>query len=102
MNKFDIVLDRVQDAKAIAWDTCHKIYILMDDEQVAKMREYEYDPLYTTKDMTPDVMFNTVQDWYDTSCGLRFIQAVTTNHEDPNAGYESIIEQFFDEKEEDQ
>ena len=33
------VFNSVQEAKAIAWDTCHKIYVLMDDEQVQKMRE---------------------------------------------------------------
>jgi len=44
---FDLVKERVVDAKAIAWDTCHKIYVLMDDEQVELMRGYEYDPLIT-------------------------------------------------------
>ena len=43
-------------AKAIAWDTCHKIYVLMDDEQVALMREYGYDPLITLDEMTPEEM----------------------------------------------
>ena len=47
MNKFDEVEDSLSYAKAIAWDTCHKIYVLMDDEQVALMRQYEYDPIIT-------------------------------------------------------
>lgn len=100
---FDLVAERVRDAKAIAWDTCHKIYVLMDDEQVDLMREYEYDPLITADEATPDKMFELLQEWYDRSCGLRFISAVTTNHIDPNAGFEDLIAQFEgDEDDEDE
>lgn len=83
----------LQDAKGIAWDTCHKIYILMDDEQMTLMEEYEYDPLISSKDMTPEEMFDTVYDWYYDSCGLRFIEAVHTNREDPNEGFVTIVPQ---------
>lgn len=91
---FDLVRERVVDAKAIAWDTCHKIYLLMDDEQVEQMRVYEYDPLITNEEKTPEEMFEILQEWFDDSCGLRFIQAVYTNPVDPNEGFESLIEQF--------
>jgi len=93
-SKFDLVKERVVDAKAIAWDTCHKIYLLMDDEQVEQMRVYEYDPLITNEEKTPEEMFEILQEWFDDSCGLRFIQAVSTNYEDPNEGFESLIGQF--------
>lgn len=96
---FDLVAERVGDAKAIAWDTCHKIYLLMDDEQVELMREYEYDPLITKEQATPEEMFATLQEWYKDSCGLRFIQAVTTNLVDPNMGFESLIDQGWSEDE---
>jgi hypothetical protein len=96
---FDLVKERVVDAKAIAWDTCHKIYVLMDDEQVELMRGYEYDPLITKEQATPEEMFATLQEWYEDSCGLRFIQAVNTNPVDPNAGFESLIEQGWFENE---
>ena len=40
MENLELVKERVSEAKAIAWDTCHKIYILMDSEQVDLMRGY--------------------------------------------------------------
>jgi hypothetical protein len=99
---FDLVKERVGDAKAIAWDTCHKIYLLMDDEQVELMRGFGYDPLITKEQSTPEEMFATLQEWYEDSCGLRFIQAVTTNPVDPNMGFESLIDQFEDENEDEE
>lgn len=93
-NKFDLVEERVVNAKAIAFDTCHKIYLLMDDEQVELMRGYGYDPLITKEEATPDQMLATLQEWYEDSCELKFIEAVSTNHENPNAGFETLIGQF--------
>jgi hypothetical protein len=89
----NLVRNRISEAEAIAWDNCHKIYILMDSEQVELMRGYGYDPIITNKEMNPDDMFGLVQEWYQDSCGLRFIQAVSTNDIDPNAGFESLISQ---------
>jgi len=100
MINYDLINDRVGSAKAIAWDNCHKIYILMDSEQVELMRSYGYDPLITNEEMNPDDMFGLVQEWYEDSCGLRFIQAVSTNHINPNAGFESLISQGEDYEEE--
>jgi hypothetical protein len=97
---FDLVEERVKDAKAIAFDTCHKIYLLMDDEQVELMRGYGYDPLITADEMTPVEMLETLKDWYEGSCFLRFIDAVSTNHENPNAGFETLIGQGEGEDEE--
>ena len=95
------VKEKVKDAKAIAFDTCHKIYLLMDNEQVELMREYGYDTLITAEQNTPDEMLAILQNWYEESCGLRFIDAVSTNHENPNAGFETLIGQGdFDEDEE--
>jgi hypothetical protein len=51
--------------------------------------------------MTADEMLETVKKWYDESCGLRFVQSVETNHEDPNEGFVSLIGQFEDEEDED-
>ena len=95
MENLELVKERVSEAKAIAWDTCHKIYVLMDDEQVELMRGYEYDPLITKEEMTSEEMLLTLEKWYEGSCGLRFIEAVSTNHIDPNAGFESLVEQDF-------
>jgi hypothetical protein len=80
-------------AKGIAFDTCHKIYVLMDDEQMAQMKEYEYDPLISAEGHTTDELLSTLMEWYDDSCMLRFIQSVRTNHDDPNAGFGDLIPQ---------
>ena len=93
MIDYSLVEERVQDAKAIAFDTCHKIYLLMDDEQVEKMREYGYDPLITSEEADPYTMFEILKNWYYDSCGLRFIQAVATHPKDPNLGFENLIAQ---------
>ena len=100
MRNPDLVYDRIGSAEGIAWDTCHKIYLLMDREQVELMRGYGYEPLITTDQMSADEMFEMVEDWYDNSCSLRFIQAVSTNHINPNAGFESLVDQFEDYEEE--
>lgn len=87
-------------AKGIAFDTCHKIYVLLDDEQVAQMREYEYDLIHTSEEMTPSQMLETLKEWYEKSCALKFIQSVETNHDNPNAGFDDLIPQGAEQEEE--
>lgn len=96
--------DFMQNAKGIGWDTCHKIYVLMDDAQVEKMRGYGYDPLITSDELDADQMADKVMEWYEQSCGLRFIQAVETNENDPNDGFYDLIPQGagWEEDEEDE
>lgn len=71
-------------AAGIAWDTCHKIYVLMDSEQVQVMRALGYgdeeDPasLMTSSELTPRQMSATISKWFEDSCNLRFIHAVAT------------------------
>jgi hypothetical protein len=84
-------------AKGIAFDTCHKIYILLDDAQMNQMKEYGYDPLISSDEMGPSEMFNTIRDWYDQSCMLRFVSAVRTVEGDPNDGFVNLIPQGFEE-----
>jgi len=96
------VEDSLENARGIAWDTCHKIYVLMDDEQMALMKEYEYDPLISADTMSLGEMLETLQGWYADSCGLRFIDAVTTYPADPNEGFVTLIGQFEDEEDEDE
>jgi hypothetical protein len=100
MIDWDIVEDAVEDAKGIAFDTCHKIYVLMDTEQVEQMRVYEYEEIRTSEEMTPSQMLDTLKEWFEKSCALRFIQAVETNTEDPNAGFTTLIEQGATDEEE--
>ena len=84
-------------AKGIAWDTCHKIYILLSREEVEQMKEYGYEALITSDEATPVQLAATVFDWYDNSCGLRFINAVDT--EDGNPVFTTIVPQFSEESE---
>ena len=100
-DKHPLVWDSVKDCKAIAWDTCHKIYLLMDEEQVELMVSYGYGgDMIKAAYSTPEMLLNTLEDWYANSCGLRFIQAVTTVKDYPNEGFEDIIAQFSDSEEE--
>ena len=93
MVDYSLVEERVRDAKAIAFDTCHKIYLLMDDEQVGLMRGYGYDPLITNLQATPEQMLELLKNWFEGSCSLRFIDAVSTHPTDPNKGFETLIGQ---------
>jgi hypothetical protein len=86
----------VDNAKGIAWDTCHKVYILMDDQEVEQSRKYGYDPLITSDEMTPAEMLYTVLEWYEDSCGLRFIQATRTT--DTGTEFFDVVPQFFEEE----
>jgi len=67
---------RISECKAIAWDTCHKIYVLMDDSEVQKMKEYGYTSLIEIKDLESHFMYSVALKWYKESCGLKFIEAV--------------------------
>jgi hypothetical protein len=102
MVDWTLVYDKMEDARGIAFDTCHKIYVLMDDAQIAKMREYGYDPLITKDEMSAGEMYETLKTWYEDSCGLRFIEAVSTVEGDPNEGFETLIGQGDDYEEEDE
>lgn len=95
------VRQALETAQGIAWDTCHKVYILMDTQEVDQMRVYQYDPLITADTHTPDEMFKLVSKWYNNSCGLRFIDICSTpNADDPNSGFYSVVPQFIEELEE--
>lgn len=93
MRNHELIKEKLETAKGIAWDTCHKVYILMDDEQMTLMEQYEYDPLLSSADLTPKQMYSLVRKWYNESCGLRFVEAVTTNRQDPNEGFEVLVGQ---------
>ena len=101
MVDFDLVEDYLQDAEAITWDGCHKIYVLMDDEQVAKMIEYGYEPIIALADITPAEASGLVRDWYEESCWLKFVQAIRTDS-NGSPDFVSLIEQGAGEDEEDE
>ena len=92
---FDPVIGAVEDALLIAFDGCHKIYLAMDEGEANWFRE-NYNGTHCddrTFEGTPEEMLNLLVTWWDESCGLKFISAVTTNHDDPNAGFVSLIGQ---------
>ena len=90
-------------ADSIAWDTCHKIYILMDKQQTEQMKSYGYEKLHTSAEMDPRQMAETIEQWFEDSCSLRFISAVAS-HSDGDK-FSNIVGQFEiefeDEEEED-
>lgn len=92
------VAEAVTLAHAITWDTCHKIYIAMDEGEVEQLREYGYDPIITSAESSPEQMLATLKEWYQESCGLRFIDAVRYDREDPNAGFRTLIPQCGEDK----
>ena len=106
MSKMDLhwakVEVAVEMAKGIAFDTCHKIYVLMDDAQMAEMKGYGYDPLLSSDDLTPNEMLSTLMEWYENSCPLKFISAVRTVSGDPNDGFTTLIPQCAESEEEEE
>ena len=78
-------------ATGIAWDGCHKIYVLIDEQQFDFMVLNDYTRLLRVTD--PDKSLETVQGWFNQSCELRFISAVRTVEGDPNKGFTGLIEQ---------
>ena len=95
---WDKVQEVLPDAVAITWDGCHKIYVMMDDAQVDQQREYGYDPILPVGDELEAL--STLEEWFDSSCGLRFISAVKSPGD--NDSFTTLIGQFeLDEDDED-
>jgi hypothetical protein len=93
------VREYTDEAKGIAFDTCHKIYVLMDEEQVALMRSYGYgedDPnsIATSDQLDPAEMATVVMAWYEKSCSLKFISAVSSDPRFGDDGWLHIVSQF--------
>ena len=90
---FEKVHEYIYDAKLIAWDGCHKIYIASDDAQAEWFINAPY-PHIETGD--PEYMLKMLGMWWEDSCGLRFINAVSG----ANAEFVTLIAQFEDEDDE--
>lgn len=100
---WESVEEAVKTARLIAWDTCHKIYLAMDEEQEAWFVENYSPDIFRG---TPEEMLTTLRSWYEQSCPLKFIDSVETNHENQNYGFESLIpqgaEDDWDDEDEDE
>lgn len=93
---WEAVEEYLQDALSISWDGCHKIYLAMDeDEHTWFCENYEI-----TRHGSPEELLGILQEWWDSSCSLRFISAVSHNSVDPNDGFVSLISQFANDGEE--
>lgn len=67
------------------WDGCHKIYLIKDEFEAEKMRSYEYELV------EPNI--NLLIEWFEDSCGLRFIEMVETE-ENGERKFTTLIGQF--------
>ena len=74
-------------AHLIAWDTCHKIYIALNEREAEWFRANPYETFHGT----PEQMRYQLFCWYEQSCPLRFIISVT--HIASTAGYTTLIPQ---------
>ena len=98
------VKEAVQYAKSISFDGCHKIYLAMDDTQAQWFKAN-----YNGEDCddrtfvgTAEQMFTLLQNWYENSCSLKFIQSVTTNEADANEGFKDLIPQGAHDEEDEE
>jgi len=95
---WDAVREYLNDAVLIAWDGCHKIYLAMDEAEAAYFRE-NYQPTHelhaggVIEGKEPAELYEDLCEWWDDSCGLRFVSAVWHNDEDPNSGFVHLISQ---------
>lgn len=102
---WDNVETALPGAKALVTDGCHKTYVAMDDGAVEMFREYGYGvgddgSLLVLLD-TPEkrsAALGTLRDWFDQSCGLRFIDGVASGGTD-RPTFSTLIGQFeYDEE----
>jgi len=90
------VADFIDEAVLVAWDGCHKIYLALDEAEAVFFAEhYSVYPEEVVR-AKPDVMMAYVIRWWENSCGLRFVNGVRHNPENPNAGFVDIVPQGID------
>jgi hypothetical protein len=90
---WEAVQEYVQDAVLIAFDGCHKIYLAMDQEEAYFFRTNYQPGVVEVIHSSPAAMLATLEEWYDESCGLKFISAVWHDKGNPNDGFVSLISQ---------
>lgn len=89
----------------VAWDDCHKLYILADDAQVQLMAGHGYGSaddgsilIERTPSTSTPALLDTVQDWFSFSCALRFITVLASGagSADDDTVFVDVIPQFAD------
>lgn len=86
------VRDALDTAVSIAWDGCHKIYVHMDLGQHEQSISLGYEPWLIGENQKEQAE-QLLREWWEESCGLRFISSVTTVDGDPNEGFARLIAQ---------
>lgn len=82
--------EMISQAHSVSWDSCHKIYLNMDERQTEKMFQYDYDKTFSGSEQEKrDYVFS----WYEDSCSLRFIEAVFTEEDDTDR-FVTLVSQF--------
>lgn len=92
----------LEKADSIAFDGCHKIYVLMDEASTAEQFSFGYradsgEMLLRSEGATTEQMLAKLKEWFDGSCFLRFIQAVKAPGRNPD--YTNLIAQGEEEEE---
>lgn len=88
----------MENAVLVSYDGCHKIYVAMDELEANWFREnYEY-----IFEGTPEEMLATVIGWYENSCFLRFVNAVSYNDDTAQTDFTTLVPQFADDDDEDE
>ena len=93
LDKIEDILDR---AVSITWEGCHKIYITLDMESHNQQIEYGYE-MVLVEDKAEAL--NHLYEWWNSSCGLRFINAIEGDDQDyGQCRFHDVIPQFeYDE-----
>lgn len=76
------MLSHIAKSEAIAWDGCHKVYLLMDELQVHQFNEIGAYLITPTRDLRPNQWDEFIIDLWDKSCGLRFMDMISTDQYD--------------------
>lgn len=85
--------DALETAISISWEGCHKIYIAMDQQSHEGQIECGYHPVMVSD---KEKALDTLYEWWEAACGLRFISAISENNK-----FKNLIGQFaYDENEE--
>lgn len=95
---FDPVENAMYEATLVAFDGCHKIYVAMDEHEANWFRE-NYEFVFVG---TPEAMLDKVKEWYDESCFLRFVSAVSYDDDKAESDFTNLISQFDDQDEDDE
>ena len=75
----DVVVEASTKALLAAFDGCHKIYLAMDEYQAKYFRENYQEEDDVVVEGDADIMLETLIEWWNESCSLRFIEAVHTD-----------------------